>query len=198
MKRRCIASLPRSAPHPLLYMSMTKDYIRCICTELRQNRSGLYVRASSVSVSFGMLLQAAQAVFVPHPRNCEGVSHPVGLWKKGSVNAFNGPILERMVYIGMSRYVFSCTKATHSFDRARDSKHLTANTTTSLSTVRTYAFVWPCSAACARCRRILVSASEWLHGRSVVTWSVREHSLKSGTQEEFSTHIILGYLCADE
>ena len=132
-----------------------------------------------------MLVQAAQAVFLPHPRNCEGVSHPVGLWKKGSVNAFNGPILERMVYIGMSRYVFSCTKATQSSDRPRDSKHLTANTTTSLSTVRTYAFVWPCSAACARCRRILVSASEWLHGRSVVTWSVREHSLKSGTRRSF-------------
>ena len=65
--------------------------------------------------------------------------------------------------------LFPCTKATQSSDWPRDSKHLTANTTTSLSTVQTYAFVWPCSAACARCRRILVSASEWLHGRSVVT-----------------------------
>ena len=28
-----------------------------------------------------MLVQAAQAVFLPHPRNCEVVSHPVKLWK---------------------------------------------------------------------------------------------------------------------
>ena len=50
-----------------------------------------------MSVSSDMLLQAAQAVFLPHPRNCEVVSHPVELWKKGSANDFNGPILERMV-----------------------------------------------------------------------------------------------------
>ena len=164
MKRRCLASLPRSAPHPLLYMSTTKDTIRCIYTELRQNRSGWYVRASSVSVSSGILLQAAQAVFLPRPRNCEVVSHPVRLWKRGYAKDFNGPILERMVCIGMSRYFVPVSKPTQSSDRPRDSKHLTANTTTSLSTVRTYAFVWPCSTAYVRCRGILVSASEWLHG----------------------------------
>ena len=51
------------------------------------------MRASSVSVSAVMLLQAAQAVFLPHPRNCEVVSHPVRLWKRGSAKDFNGPIL---------------------------------------------------------------------------------------------------------
>ena len=103
VKRRILASLTRSAPHPFLYISTTKDSIHCICSELRLNRSGLYVRASSVSVSSGMLLQAAHAVFLPHPRNCEVVSHYVSLWKRGSAKDFNGPILERMVCIGMPR-----------------------------------------------------------------------------------------------
>ena len=62
------------------------------------------MRASSVSgMRSGVLLQAAQAVFLPHPRNCEVVSHPVRLWKRGSAKDFNGPILERMVCIGMLR-----------------------------------------------------------------------------------------------
>ena len=109
--------------------------------------------------------------------------HPVRLWKRGSAKDFNGPIL---YWSGWYILEYHDNVFLYQSPPKALIGQETQNTWQPLSTVRTYAFVWPCSAACARGRRILVSASEWLH------------NLKSGTQEEFSIHIILGYLYADE
>ena len=48
---------------------------------------------------------------------------------------------------------------------------ITARTTTSVSTVRTCIWWWPCCAACATCSIMRVSASSWLHGASELTSS---------------------------
>ena len=75
--------------------------------DLSVKRSGSCVRATSVSVRSGKLVQAAQAVFLPHPRICEVVSQPVRLWKRGSAKDFDGPRLEQIVWrkdISMSEF----------------------------------------------------------------------------------------------
>ena len=75
------------------------------------------MRATSVSVWSGKLVQAAQAVFLPHPIICEVESQPVRLWKRGSAKDFDGPRLEQIVWTGMSRYPFPVPKPTQSSDR---------------------------------------------------------------------------------
>ena len=49
------------------------------------------VSASSVSVSPGVFCQDAPAVFLPHPRKCEIVSHLVMAWKSGNAIDREGP-----------------------------------------------------------------------------------------------------------
>ena len=91
--------------------------------------------------------------------------------EEGQCQGFNGPIL---YWSGL--YILECHDNVFLYQsppKALIGQHLTANTTTSLSTVRTYALVWPRSTACARGRRILVSASEWLHGLLEITvWNL--------------------------
>ena len=76
VKRRCLASFTPAAPHPLLYMSMTKRSIRSICTESRLNKSGSCVRVTSVSVRSGMLVQAAHVKLCRTPLGCGRVVVP--------------------------------------------------------------------------------------------------------------------------
>ena len=52
---------------------------------------GALVSASSVSVSPVVFCQYAPAVFLPHPRKCEIVSHPVMAWKSGNAIDREGP-----------------------------------------------------------------------------------------------------------
>ena len=87
-------------------------YIYIYCNEtfnvlhmfrLETEEGGLYVRATNVSVSSGVLVQGVQVRFLPHARKCEVVSQPVKRWKRGSASDFDGPRLEQMMWIGMSR-----------------------------------------------------------------------------------------------
>ena len=65
---------------------------------------------------------------------------------------------------------------------------ITARTTTSVSTVRTCIWWWPCCATYATCSIMRVSASSWLHGASELTSSC------CGTQITCSTSVITSYL----
>ena len=100
-----IVSLPRSAPHPC-------------CTWVRQRTISAEYTLSWDRTGQGCMWEPVvcpawapacysklpmRSSLIPHPRNCEAVSHPVRLWKRGSAKDFNGPILERMVCIGMLR-----------------------------------------------------------------------------------------------
>ena len=69
VKRWCRASLTPAAAHPLLYIGTTKRSMCCICSDSRQKTAGLCVRGTNISVSSGVLVQAAQARILPHPRN---------------------------------------------------------------------------------------------------------------------------------
>ncbi len=124
------------------------------------------VSTTNLSVRSGKLFQTAQTVFLPHPRNEEVLSHPVRLWNRSTAMDLDGPIPAWSEWTGMSRYFFPVPKPTHSYDSPSVSKNRSAKTTMSLSTVRTYALLWPCTAALAICRSIRVSASAWLHGWS--------------------------------
>ena len=137
VKRRCLASFTLATPQPLLYIRTTKRTIRCMCTESILKRVRYSVRATNVSVKSSKLVQTAQAIFLPQARNCEVVSHPVKLWKRGSARDFDGPRLEFRTWTGMSRYLFPLPKPTQSSDRPSVTKNRTEITTTSLSTVRT-------------------------------------------------------------
>ena len=162
VNRRNLASFTPAAPHHLLYISTKKRSIRCMWIDSIPNMLGFDVSATNVSVRSGKLVQTAQAVFLPHPRNWEVVSHPVRLWNRVSAMVFEGPRPAWSEWTGMSRYFFPVPKPTHSSDSPSVSKNRSAKTTMSLSTVRTYAYLWPCTAALAGCRSIRVSASAWL------------------------------------
>ena len=159
-----LASLTFTRPQPLLYMSTTKRSSVCMYCDCRLSSWGWFVRATSVSVRSEMLCQADQAVFLPHPRKCDTVSQPVMAWKSGKARHVDGPNWAERVWIGMSRIFFPLPRHTHNSDRPSDANQRRARMTTSLSTVCTKAIWWPWLAASARWRRILVSASVWLHG----------------------------------
>ena len=63
---------------------------------------GVLVSGSSVSVSPGVFCQDAQAVFLPHPRTCEIVSHPEVAWKSGNAIYREGPRSEQISWMGIS------------------------------------------------------------------------------------------------
>ena len=166
VNKRSLTSFTPAALHPLLYISATKHSISCMWIDSIPNMLVFNVSTTNVSVRYGKLFQTAQAVFLPHPRNWEVVSHPVRLWNRVTAMDFDGPRPAWSEWTGMSRYFFPVPKPTHSSDIPSVSKNRSAKTTMSLSTVRTYALLWPCTAALARCRSIRVFASAWLHGWS--------------------------------
>ena len=84
VKRRCLASLTLAKPHPLLYIITTNRSSFSMWRDPRLKHDGALVSASSVSVSPGVFCQDAQTVFLPHPRKCDVVSHPVMAWKSGN------------------------------------------------------------------------------------------------------------------
>ena len=71
-----------------------KASIRCTSSHLRVKRTRSCVRVFSVSVRSSMTFRATKAVFLPHPRNCDVVSHPDRMWKRGSGIHFHEPRLE--------------------------------------------------------------------------------------------------------
>ena len=77
--------------HPLLYIITTNPSSFCMWRDPRLKHDGALVSASSVSVSPGVFCQDAQAVFFPHPRKCDVVSHPVMAWKSGNATDREGP-----------------------------------------------------------------------------------------------------------
>ena len=150
VKRRCLASLTLAKPHPLLYIITTHRSSFCMWRDPRLKHDGALVSASSVSVSPGVFCQDAQAVFFPHPRKCDVVSHPVMAWKSGNATDREGPRSEQISWMGISRSFFPLPKPTQSSTRQSVGKKRMARTTISLSTVLTYAVWCPCPDACAR------------------------------------------------
>ena len=115
-------------------------------------------------MSPSVFCQDAQAVFLPHPRKCDVVSHPVMARESGNATDLEGPRSEKISWMGISLRLFPLPKPTQSSTRPSVGKKRMARTTISLSTVLTYDVWCPCPDACARWRYILVSAPEWLHG----------------------------------
>ena len=150
VKRRCLASLTLAKPHPLLYIVTTNLSSFCMRRDPRLKHDGALVSASSVSVSPGVFGQDAQAVFLPHPRKCDVVSHPVMAWKSGNATDREGPRSEQISWMGISRSVSPLPKPTQSSTRPSVVKKRMARATISLSTVLTYAAWSPCHDACAR------------------------------------------------
>ena len=109
---RCLASLTLAKPHPLLYVITTNRSSFCMWRDPRLKHDGALVSASSVSVSPGVFCQDAPDAFLPHPRKCEIVSHPVMAWKSGNVIDQEGPILEQISWMGISRSFFPLPKPT--------------------------------------------------------------------------------------
>ena len=106
VKRRCLASLTLAKPHPLLYIITTNRSSFCMWRDSRLKHDGALVSASSVSVSPGVFCQDAQAVFLPHPRKCDIVSHPAMAWKSGNATDREGPRSEQISWMGISRSFF--------------------------------------------------------------------------------------------
>ena len=150
VNRRCRASLTLAKPHPLLYITTTNRSNFSIWRDSRLKHDGALVSASSVSVSPGVFCQDAQAVFLPQPRKCDVVSHPVMAWKSGNAIDLEGPRSEQISWMGISRRFFPLPKPTQSSSRPSVEKKRMARTTVSLSTVLTYAVWCPCHDACAR------------------------------------------------
>ena len=147
VKRRCLASFTLSKPQALQYIRIKKRSSFCIWSDSMLKKLGSLDNATSVSVNPGVLSQAAQAVFFPQPRKCDTVSHPVMAWKSGNARDFDGPIWAHTSWMGISRTFFPLPRHTHNSVRFSVKKKRTKRTTTSLSTVRTTAFRWPCCAA---------------------------------------------------
>ena len=112
VKRRCLASLTLAKPHPLLYVITTNRSSFCMWRDPRLKHDDALVSASSVSVSPGVFCQDAPAVFLPHPRKCEIVSHPVMAWKSGNAIDREGPRSEQISWMGISRSFFPLPKPT--------------------------------------------------------------------------------------
>ena len=173
----CLASLTLSSPQLLLYMTTTKRSSLRMCWDSRLSSCGSLVRATSVSVIPVVFGQAGQAVFFPHPNNCETVSQPVTAWNSGRALHLDGPSCADRVWMGMSRVFFPLPRQIHNSERPNEAKKWIARITTSLSTVRTKATLWPCCKAWARCSIILVSASLWLQGwRPDMLWRLLERT----------------------
>ena len=112
VKRRFLSSLALAKPHPLLYVITTNRSSFCMWRDPRLKHDGALVSANSVSVSPGVFCQDAPAVFLPHPRKCEIVSHPVMAWKSGNAIDREGPRSEQMSWMGISRSFSPLTKPT--------------------------------------------------------------------------------------
>ena len=112
VKRRCLASLTLAKPYPLLYVITTNRSSFCMWRDPRLKHDGALVSASSVSASPGVFCQDAPAVFLPHPRKCEIVSHPVMVWKSGNAIDREGPRSEQISWMGISRSFFPLPKPT--------------------------------------------------------------------------------------
>ena len=133
VKRRCLASLTLAKPHPLLYVITTNRSSFCMWRDPRLKHDGALVSASSVSVSPGVCCQYAPAVFLPHPRKCEIVSHPLMAWKSGNA-------IDRSRYHGWEyREAFSHSRSQpNSSNRPSVEKKRMTRITISLPTVPTY------------------------------------------------------------
>ena len=106
LKRRCLASLTLAKPHPLLYVITTNRSSFCMWRDPRMKHDRALVSASSVSVSPGAFCQYAPAIFLPHPRKCEIVSHPVMAWKSGNAIDREGPRSEQISCDGFSHFIY--------------------------------------------------------------------------------------------
>ena len=111
VNRRCRASLTLAKPHHLLYITTTNRSNFSIWRDSRLKHDGALVSASSVSVSPGVFCQDAQAVFLPQPRKCDVVSHPVMAWKSGNAIDLEGPRSEQISWMGISRRFFPTPEA---------------------------------------------------------------------------------------
>ena len=138
VKRRCLASMTLAKPHPLLDVITTNRSSFCMWRDPRLKHDGALVSASSVSVSPGVLCQDAPAVFLPNPRKCEIVSHPVMAWKSGNAIDREGPRSEQISWMGIPRSFFPLPKPTNSSNRPSVVKKRMTRITISLSTVLTY------------------------------------------------------------
>ena len=128
---------------------------------------GACASSSSASVSSGNEFHVAHAVFFPRPTNADTVSHPVSAWNTGWASDFADPKQAAIWWAAKYRRCFPVPNAIQtSLSAGSVSATITANTTTSVSTVRTSIWWWSCCAACATCSIIRLSASSWLHGAS--------------------------------
>ena len=78
-----LASFTEVAWHLLLYWMTMKRSRTSICLDSSWNACGLARRSNKTCVSSGICCQASHAVFLPHPRNDDVVSHHVSAWKSG-------------------------------------------------------------------------------------------------------------------
>ena len=77
-------------------------------------------------------------VFLPHPRKCEIVSHPVMAWKSGNAIDREVPRSEQISWMGISRSFSHSRSQPNSSNRPSVVKKRMTRVTISLSTVLTY------------------------------------------------------------
>lgn len=142
-------------------MTTSKRFMVYMCWDCGLNSWGLFVWATDVSVSSGVLCQADQAALLPHPKNCDTVSQPLTACKGGKALHLKGSSWADRVWIGLSHIFFPLPRQARTSDRPSDPNQCMARMTTSLSTVCTNATWWPWLVAWARWSSILVSASVW-------------------------------------
>ena len=121
---------------------------------------------TKVCVAFGNAFQIFQAVFFPLPANVETVSQPVTAYQNSRARQFSSFKTAAYVWIGRYLRFWPTPIPIHSSSRFNKKKWYNATTTTSLSTVMIDSFLIALSEAFFACRKMRVSASSWLHGKS--------------------------------
>ena len=104
------------------------------------------------------------------PNMNEVTSHPVNAWNNRRDWQRRGPSCSHITWIGISLKCFPVPMPTHNSAKSSWLKWSMARTTTSVSTVLIYVFLWPFCAAWFKCSISLVSASScWLGARFVIS-----------------------------
>ena len=135
-------------------------------TSPKIDAEGVSARAHSASDALLKTFHDAQDVRLPLPAKHDVVSHSISAWKTGS--AVHMSTLRACAIAVVSTYQndFPVPIATTRLLQQSLRTQLTANTTTSVSTVLMTIVCFPCLTPSAACKNILVLASSCVRGDS--------------------------------
>ena len=128
--------------------------------------SGFAIKEQNALVTSSYTFQVSHAVFCPLPPKLDTVLQPVNEWNIGNAMQWSGPRDLAISWAARKRRCFPVPNAIRSSETSRRWAAVTANTTTSVSTVRMESSSFSSFTASSRWRIILVSACSWVHGAS--------------------------------